>query len=74
MGKDVDVSLAALDLTVLTLGAFDSDKVHVYPTVPHLSLQQSNQTGVADTQTCVLYAATCQMMMWMGIAQGVLGF
>lgn len=59
---------------MLTLGAFDSDKVHVYPTVPHLSLQQSNQVGVADTQTCVLYAAACQTMMRMGIAQGMPGF
>lgn len=38
-----------MDLTVLTLGRFDTDKVYVTPTVPLLSLQRSNQLRAADT-------------------------
>lgn len=71
-GKEVD-KLAALDLIVLTLGALDADKGHVFPTTPHLSLQRSDQIGVADMQTCVLCAPTCQTMTRLGMVPGNAG-
>lgn len=48
-----------MDLTLLTLGRFDTDKVHVTPTVPLLSLQRSNQLCGADT----LYRAECYTLL-----------
>lgn len=50
---------AASDLTVLTLGRFDTDKVYVSPTVPLLSLQRSNQLCAADT----LHTAVCYTLL-----------
>lgn len=44
---------------MLTLGHFETDKVYVTPTVPLLSLQQSNQLCVADT----LYRAECYTLL-----------
>ena len=65
-------SQAVVDLTVLTLGRFDTDKVYVTPTVGATSVLTAEQSTLLPLTHCtglsvIRCCLPCQMMMWLGI-------